>query len=141
MTTIAFKDGILAADSRSTSGTMVSGSVKKIIGGDGFYTAITGDTQDKNPVFKYLKDGGEKPKIANLNGIVVKNGKMQLFDDKLEPYDMGCAFYALGSGRELAIGAMAAGATAEEAVKIACEYDVHTGGPVHVVNTNTEVKK
>jgi ATP-dependent HslUV protease subunit HslV len=42
-------------------------------------------------------------------------------------------FYAIGSGREIAIGAMAAGATAEGAVRIACEWDGGTGGEVHVV--------
>jgi ATP-dependent protease HslVU (ClpYQ) peptidase subunit len=37
--------------------------------------------------------------------------------------------YAIGSGAAFAMGAMDAGATAKEAVKIACR-DVYTGGKI-----------
>lgn len=38
-----------------------------------------------------------------------------------------------GSGKELALGAMAAGADAKKAAEIACEYDLYCGGGVDVV--------
>lgn len=40
------------------------------------------------------------------------------------------ALYATGSGEEYAMGAMGAGATPEEAVKIACKYDVSCSEPI-----------
>lgn len=46
------------------------------------------------------------------------------------PSEMRAPFYADGSGWEIALGAMAAGATAEEAVHIASRYDTKTGGSV-----------
>lgn len=39
-------------------------------------------------------------------------------------------FYAIGSGGDFAMGALAAGSTAREAVKIASDYDPGCGGPV-----------
>jgi ATP-dependent HslUV protease subunit HslV len=45
----------------------------------------------------------------------------------------GCEFYALGSGSRIAYGALAAGASAEEAVRIAARYDTSTGGEVVVL--------
>lgn len=41
--------------------------------------------------------------------------------------------YAIGSGEEFAMGAMLAGSTAAEAVKIASKLDVYTGGPVRTL--------
>jgi hypothetical protein len=40
---------------------------------------------------------------------------------------------AIGTGREVALGAMLGGALPEEAVKIACLRDVYSGGPVTVL--------
>jgi len=42
--------------------------------------------------------------------------------------------FAVGSGSDLAIGAMDAGVSPEEAVRIACWRDTHTGGEIQVVN-------
>lgn len=41
---------------------------------------------------------------------------------------------AVGSGGDFAMGAMAAGATAEQAVEIAARFDVNTGGLVQAIN-------
>lgn len=38
-----------------------------------------------------------------------------------------------GTGKELALGAMAAGADAKKAVEIACEYNLYCGGGIDVV--------
>jgi ATP-dependent protease HslVU (ClpYQ) peptidase subunit len=43
--------------------------------------------------------------------------------------------YAVGSGSDFALGALAAGATPQEAVKIATQLDAYTGGKVRVVNS------
>lgn len=42
-------------------------------------------------------------------------------------------FYAMGSGKDFASGAMAAGATAEEAVQCAIQFDTCSGGEVQVL--------
>jgi hypothetical protein len=43
------------------------------------------------------------------------------------------SYCAIGSGRDLAIGAMAQGATAAAAVKLACQWHVHCRPPVHTL--------
>jgi len=47
------------------------------------------------------------------------------------PLHLEAPFFASGSGRFLAMGAMAAGASAEQALQIACDMDQGTSGPVH----------
>jgi len=42
-------------------------------------------------------------------------------------------FYALGSGYQVAMGAMEFGATAEEAVRAAIKWDTGSGGDVTVL--------
>lgn len=44
--------------------------------------------------------------------------------------------YAIGSGEEFAMGAMLAGSTAADAVRIASKLDVYTGGPVRTLAVN-----
>ena len=47
-------------------------------------------------------------------------------------------FMALGSGAKVAMGAMAAGATAERAVRIACDYDIYTGGRIITLRVDAD---
>ena len=52
--------------------------------------------------------------------------------------DHGCeAPYAMGSGGSYALGAMASGLSAPEAVAIACRYDVFSGGCISFFDTQT----
>lgn len=64
--------------------------------------------------------------VVNLDGTVT------LVDDELEPLPMADEYFAIGSGGSFALGAMDAGASAEEAVKIACKRDLYTSEPVEV---------
>lgn len=57
---------------------------------------------------------------------------VRIFEGK-EVFDLATPFYALGSGRPLAVGAMVAGASVEDAVRIACQHDPNSGGEVIVV--------
>lgn len=44
-----------------------------------------------------------------------------------------CDYFAEGSGRDLAMGALAFGASAIEAIEVAKEHDIYTGGNVQVL--------
>ncbi len=46
--------------------------------------------------------------------------------------------FAIGSGREYALGAMASGASASDAVEVASKFDVFTGGPVRSVSLESD---
>lgn len=64
--------------------------------------------------------------VIGLDGTVI------LIDNELEPQHVTDEYLAIGSGAAYAVGAMDAGATVEEAVKIACRRDCNTSEPVQV---------
>jgi hypothetical protein len=52
-------------------------------------------------------------------------------DDESGVTEITEPFWAIGSGGELALGALAAGASPERAVKIGIQFDPNSGGKVH----------
>lgn len=80
--------------------------------------------------FQYPELVGRPPRLrGSVNGLVLTfDGDIFTFEKEYttwtrynEPYS------AVGSGRDLAIGAMSAGKTPKEAVKIAAQRDIFTG--------------
>jgi len=142
ITTIAYKDGILAVDSAVTGSGKYFGSVMKAVNGDGWAASVAGSISMNGAMAHEIAacvldfappPGGLKFLKSDIEILFVnKHGHIY------SCWNEGCTkidtdFYALGSGEAVAIGAMAAGATAEEAVTIACKYDIATRGPVHVL--------
>lgn len=138
MTTIAYRNGIMAADSGCFNAGLYEGEVDKIsilpdlgvLGCCGEYGAIL-------KVVEWLTSGGkpsEKPRLSRdseFAGLLVKwDGEVVHYQIGLRPLRMAAEFHAIGSGRHLAIGAMAAGVSAEQAVRIACHYDQMSMEPV-----------
>lgn len=64
-----------------------------------------------------------------IHGIIINQGKAFTFFDFLEVYPI-LKFDAVGSGMNLAIGAMEVGASVEDAVKVAIKYDPFCSGKV-----------
>jgi len=139
MTTIAYRDGLMAADSGAwtTSGTLLGHTDKidrledgTLIGSAGDYTATVralewlaaGKSEESKPEF------GEEEAVLLL--IVHSDGAVGIAMSDLVECPLLGDYFAIGSGCELALGAMAAGARAEEAVLIACRFDSATIGPV-----------
>ena len=139
MTTLALKFGIIAFDSRMTQGDLVSGSVVKGVKTAKYLAAAAGDPEDIRAYLDWVKDGALKSHKAkfglnrkvNIEGICVsKDGTVTHYDGRLYPYKVRADFHAVGSGKDIAVGAMAAGASAYDAVKIAAKYDKNTGGRI-----------
>jgi ATP-dependent protease HslVU (ClpYQ) peptidase subunit len=101
MTTIAYKNGELWADSLVVHGATKCGTCQKIFSLAREFEVIVLDHKRKR-VYTYSHSTQE-----------------ELFD---------ADFIAIGSGANLAMGAMAAGASAKKAIKIATQYDIYTGG-------------
>lgn len=59
--------------------------------------------------------------------VLTQDGKIFTFNNPLRWIEVREPFYAIGSGSHLAVGAMSAGATAEEAVQAAAKHDLYTG--------------
>jgi ATP-dependent protease HslVU (ClpYQ) peptidase subunit len=75
-------------------------------------------------------DKFEKPVfIDTIMGLVLtEKGELFVFDaDPLKWIKIKSQFYAIGSGANIAMGALACGKTPQEAVKLASKYDSYTG--------------
>ena len=137
MTTIAYKEGILAADSQVTSGHIQSSSTfSKIKKFDEGYAAFSGLCSDISILFDLIKGREVEGETKNIDAtaIVMPNeGKpYQASVDSLgnlykHPINK---FSAIGSGWTIAMGAMQSGASAKEAVKAAIKLDIYSGGAV-----------
>ena len=138
MTTVCYRDGILAADSAVTDGKTAVGTTKKFaVLDDGGVVTSVGGLSHEPTFFAWAKKGfpaDDRPKLTdNFEGAhIAPDGKITWYSDDLEPYhfDHG-EYWALGSGFQVALGALAAGATAEEACKIACKHDIYSSEPVN----------
>lgn len=135
MTTIAYKDGVIAADSLIVGDYAEPGTYNKLYKVSGGYVGGAGAVPQIKLFIRWFRDQS-KPKpdpalLKDFEALVVRNDGTLLYYDKiLEPMDVvpPCA---IGSGGGIAMGAMIAGATAVRAVEIARILDVHTGGKIH----------
>lgn len=135
MTTIAYRDYIIAYDGLTTAGSLITDEDydKKIsIGNTHFFLAgTTGDFPEF--VKSYLAE--EEPErdldveCFIWNGEVLKCSGVE--DEEIFSYIIPLSSpFAIGSGQHFALTAMDMGATAKEAVKMAAKRDVGTGGRI-----------
>lgn len=141
MTTIAYRDGIVAADTRSYSGSNTPCGYRSKIA---FTSAgdVVGATSSSPGVcdafMKWIEAGADQEKFFKMHpddgfhGIhILKTGEVFMY--------MGCElphgplrdeYFAIGSGEKYAYGAMAVGASAKEAVEAAIKHEIFTDGEV-----------
>lgn len=144
MTTIVYRDGILAADSQVTQDSEAGGSRKfkceklyrkTTSKGAEAIIALAGES---TPGLVFLDWYGTDRKPSRL---LIESGAdftaLVLRRDGLWEYDCWCrgervadAFYAIGSGAKAALGAMHMGATAAEACEIATRIDPYSSPPI-----------
>ena len=144
MTTIAYKDGVLAFDSRVTEDDVPLGTVRKGIQTDRFLAAAAGDLDIVHEFLKWIADDLNPPKKPKLGKgedftgwVIDSSGRLTEYSKSLKPVRYSAEFYSIGSGANFAKGAMAAGSTAKEAVTIAAKFDPATGGDIHELQVST----
>ena|ERR1700694_4242478 len=135
MTTIAYRDGILAADGRVTDGHLIlTDECKKIRRlSDGALFALAGDDVYEEKIVEILEDmDSPLPQGKDFTAILVDTeGRLSIYSgvgDRFLPWYAD--FAAFGSGAEIAYGAMQMGASAEQAVVAACARNTTTGGAI-----------
>lgn len=150
MTTIAVRAGVIAADSRETLSTdeggdrvtshecqklfrFAAGTARESICGtygmssaglvflDWYESSLKAKRRPKAPQFDVEDDFGV---------VVLTRSGLWHYDRFCRPEQLTNEFYAFGSGAKAALGALWAGAAAEEAVKIACRIDPWSAEPV-----------
>lgn len=139
MTTIAYRDGVLAADTLTTRGATAIVGVTKVAKGGTRMGGACGGAGFCSEWLAWIREERPEPPEAkcvddcNDVGMVVHaDGRLEIYEPS-GAYTIETPYYAFGSGRDQALGAMFAGADAETAVRAACEHDVYTGGPVTVL--------
>lgn len=138
MTTIAYKDGVIAYDSRQTrSDRIVSDNSPKCQVVDGVSFFLSGAVCDERALIAAYF-GTPSPVPVECSGYAVDAGKLMLVghDDKTGIWKQDLDLSnpdAIGSGAQYALAAMDMGATAEEAVAAAAKRDVYTGGTIRTL--------
>lgn len=137
MTIVAYRAGIMAADTASWSGDMVSAYVRKIVRSPtGVLIGACGETADCRALLQWAEEGAHLakcPKKISAQALIVAGDQAVHMCDNGKIYDVHGEFFAIGSGEDFALGAMAAGASAEEAVRLCFGRVAHVGGDVDVM--------
>lgn len=151
MTTIAYKDGIIACDSRLTAdGTLISDSYNKMISKDGYHFFIFGSLAGIENLLDIFFENKKPEKIReSVNALVFDSENKKIFcigvsrEDNPEknylwriPVDLAIPD-AWGSGQDHALTAFDYGANAVEAIEAACKRDIGSGGEIKAFDINT----
>jgi 20S proteasome alpha/beta subunit len=142
MTTIAYKDGVIAYDGRITRGNQITyDDYDKCVERDGVQFVCSGPVAD----FEGLMEayfGGESPNCSATALVVADGIVWHVAVDANTGFWKAPAIkdlpYALGSGAEHALTAMDMGATAYQAVEMAMKRDSCTGGKIRTLTVKVE---
>ena len=157
MTTIAIDHNLnLAADSQATEGNVrLQSPVQKLfkVGNEtsGFYhVGIAGRYAEALCFVNYLEDTLERSRLQestfiaipeaiaedfeNFNAIVVTPDHEVFVYEGSRFFVPASAPYAIGTGADFALSAMACGKNATEAVEVAIKFDVFSGGDIEELN-------
>jgi 20S proteasome alpha/beta subunit len=140
VTTIVYRDGVMAADGLSSMGGYTVGNVVKIArGADGRLGGACGDAAFMGEFLKWVAGlVSEAPKAVraedgcDIGVLVHPGGKIEVFEPG-GAFILDAPYFAMGSGRPVALGAMHQGATAAEAVAAAVTHDTGSGGQITVL--------
>ena len=146
MTTITFRDDIMASDSRETtacdgeSAMVITDDCTKIHRlPDGSLFGASCGSEDIERLYKSLVDNLPPPKLEDINALMVKpDGSIWLYEGNIWQL-IRQKYYSVGSGSLFAFAAMDAGASAIEAAEIGAKRDPFSGGKV--INLRLRKKK
>lgn len=142
MTTIAYRDGVIAADTgltlgssrtictvtkiaRNSKGDLVGVCGGATFGGQFLTWFVNGEELSKRPSFEKDED---RTIVIRRNGEIEIHEVGGFYPIPKAPY------FAIGAGRHEALGAMFVGADAETAVRAAMAHDPSTFGEVMVLH-------
>lgn len=134
MTTIAYRNGVMAADSQVTDNGRREGGVMKLYRlSDGAIAGFSGDVALAQDVIAWLDGRGGRPAIGQdeqFDLLIASREGISFVQSNFRRGKIKAEYAAVGSGVNFAYGAMAAGADAIGAVEAAIKHDVYSCGPV-----------
>ena len=75
---------------------------------------------------------GKPPRMSNFEALILSSEGVHLVQGDCRAVRVERGFDAIGTGGQVALGALVAGAGPREAVRIACELDAGSGGKIEV---------
>lgn len=143
MTIVAYRDGIMAADSAiwASDKHIICSYRKKIMRSDGgSLFGTSGSVANSLRAERHIKTCGldfskfkDVLPDGNFSGLLVMpNGKIFILEADMWPQPIRMKWAAIGAGSTFSMGALAAGASAEQAVRLAIKHTDCGGGPVQV---------
>jgi 20S proteasome alpha/beta subunit len=142
MTTVVYRDGVLAGDTRVTDPDIVPGSHRKVFQSrHGWLYGASGKVASFVKFYKWAESHSTRllkkdPPDGDYSGILVSPKGVAYFveDGSVWRVPDDTDFIAIGSGRTGALGALYMGATALQAVEMALKVDTNSGGPIDSVS-------
>jgi 20S proteasome alpha/beta subunit len=155
MTTIVYRNRVMAADSRAYSGhaTPIGSKQKIAVLGNGALIGVSttqpGLAEAVINYFEELATIDDRPEgsaihvpefTAALSVLLVNPDGTVMFasDSLMLAGPITADFFAIGSGAEYALGALSCGVSAEDAVRMAIEHDPFSGFPVTSLDLDTD---
>lgn len=148
MTILIYRDKVLAADTAIWSGNIIVGHIKNKIRStpNGYLVGCTGPNNACEVFHEWALRGfldGDRPapfddkdKFAAL--VVHTDGRVQMFNGRMEAAFYDLPFVAEGSSIEFAYGCLHSGKSAEETVRLMIEHTDAGGGEVVVLRLEDE---
>lgn len=138
MTVIAYRDGVLAADKKSTWASLGHTTTKIRRMRDGSIAGCTGDSAICRELLDWYDAGAEPDRYPDRKStsnmlLINRDHRVLFFDGSPTPIEFEDPWVAMGSGRDYAIAAMHLGCSAKQAVDVACIYDDGCGHGIDVL--------
>lgn len=141
MTAIAYRAGILAGDTMTIYDDHVKLNHQKVFKHKGWLYGASGDCPEADDLKAWLFDGLKDPRKVRFNRTTFANrdfnvlavspaGEICLIRHVGDLEIVPSEFFAIGAGKQFCCGAMAYGASAEEAVALAIKHCDSVGGDV-----------
>lgn len=128
-------DGRVTAQAGKSVTTFPGEKIERI--GDAIY-GMAGDYASGERFFVWARGGeqGRRPRLSKDFAALklTKDGIYVIDRDDTTWMRCKSDYFAIGSGRDLALGAMAHGASPLEAVKTAMKWDIYSGGEPTVIS-------
>jgi len=146
MSTICYKDGIIAGDTMMSFNSELCNGVKKVGRLDDYLFGFVGhlaimhrmyawidlipDDVAPQDFYLHLEDMPDMGELSGTVMLVGKDRRIWSIGSDGSSLRLTGEYEAIGSGSTYALGALHAGKSAEESVKTAMHYDAYTGGNV-----------
>lgn len=133
MTSIVYRDGVMAADTRTSYGEWITAErytkIRRLSGGE--LVGLSGDPNWWDRLTAFLCESGPFPDWKDDARALLAKPDGSLYElQTVGMRKINTPFAVIGSGIPPALGALHMGATARQAVEIAMLVDPYTGGEI-----------